>query len=161
MTEETYITQKDLDQFKQHLVEEINNRFDEFIEDFTEVLKDEPSESEDECQSAPENPARYIICTGGNRYFASEIKPNSIYGVDFYLHEVDKDGKEYNSQGTITSADVVIIDLQPEMTLETFRAIKQNCLDYVIQQAQEAKVREEASKKSVIPPKDVNVMSYS
>jgi len=47
------------------------------------------------------------------------------------------------------------------MTLETFRAIKQNCLDYVIQQAQEAKVREEASKKSVIPPKDVNVMSYS
>jgi hypothetical protein len=144
----------------------MNARFDAFIDDFVEAChpkSDETDSDEDSCDCTDvENPARYVLFSGGQKYFATEIKPNAFSGIDFYLKEVDQStGKEYNSKGTITSPDVVIVDLKPDMTLEMFTAIKQNTLDYVVAMAQEAKVQEEAAKKIAQPPKDVSVMSYT
>ena len=160
------ITQSELDQFKELLLAEMNARFDAFIDDFVEAChpkSDEGDSDEESCDCTEvENPARYVLFSGGQKYFATEIKPNAFSGIDFYLKEVDQStGKEYNSKGTITSPDVVIVDLKPDMTLEMFTAIKQNTLDYVVAMAQEAKVQEEAAKKVSQPPKDVSVMSYT
>ena len=161
------ITQSELDQFKELLLAEMNARFDAFIDDFVEACQTKPTEeepdSEESCDCTEvENPARYVLFSGGQKYFATEVKPNAFSGIDFYLKEVDQaTGKEYNSKGTITSPDVVIVDLKPDMTLEMFTAIKQNTLDYVVAMAQEAKVQEEAAKKVSQPPKDVSVMSYT
>jgi hypothetical protein len=165
-TDNRPITQSELDQFKELLLTEMNARFDAFIEDFVEVCQSkltEDGDGEDSCDCTDvENPARYVLFSGGQKYFATEIKPNAFSGVDFFLKEVDQaTGKEYNSKGTITSPDVVIVDLKPDMTLEMFTAIKQNTLDYVVAMAQEAKVQEEAAKKVSQPPKDVSVMSYT
>lgn len=167
MSDNTYITKDELEKFKEELLAEMEKGFDQFVDDFLEAM----DESKKSCSCGDtgdavdpneslENSARYIIFSGGQKYFATDIKPNAFAGIDFYFHEVDpKTSKEYNSQGTITSADVVIVDLQPEMSLETFSAIKKSTIDYVVSQAQEAKAKEDASKNTLTgnPPKDVNV----
>lgn len=167
MTEDIIVTKEDLAEFREGLLKELDERFNAFIDDFLDAM----SESQPEC-SCPdceesenfpqtESPARYILFSGGQKYFATDVKPNSFAGIDFFLHEVDaKTGKEYNSQGTITSPDVVIVDLQPEMSLETFSSIKRSTIDYVVQKAQEARAKEDAEKNTVTVPKDVSVMSY-
>lgn len=166
----TEVTQEDLETLKSELNEIIETRLDSFIDEFVATwneLENKESESEGCCSCESENadtvnPAKYIIFAGGNKFFATDIKPNAMVGIDFYLHEVDPaTGKEYNSQGTITNADVVVLDLQPEMDLETFSSIKRNTLDYVIKQAQEAQAKEKAMKaeNSKIPP-DVSHISY-
>ena len=166
----TEVTQEDLETLKSELNEIIETRLDSFIDEFVATwneLENKESESEG-CRSCEsdnsdtENPARYLIFAGGNKFFATDIKPNAMIGIDFYLHEVDPvTGKEYNSQGTITNADVVVLDLQPEMDLETFSSIKRNTIDYAIKQAQEAQAKEKAMKaeNSKIPP-DVSHISY-
>lgn len=167
------ITIDDLDNFKEEinaLIEEKLNAFlDEFVKAYNEATVESDSKctcDECTCDSEPEqkNPARYIIFSGGREFFATDIKPNAMMvGIDFYLHETDpKTGKEYNSQGTITSADVVILDLEPEISIETFSSIKKNTIDYVIHQAQEAQARNEAMKaeQSKTAP-DINHVSYS
>ena len=166
----TEVTQEDLETLKSELNEIIETRLDSFIDEFVATwneLENKESEGENCCSCESENadsvnPAKYIIFAGGNKFFATDIKPNAMVGIDFYLHEVDPaTGKEYNSQGTITNADVVVLDLQPEMDLETFSSIKRNTLDYVIKQAQEAQAKEKAMKaeNSKIPP-DVSHISY-
>lgn len=167
MTEDIIVTKEDLAEFREGLLKELDDRFNAFIDDFLDAM----SESQPECscpdceesENVPqtESPARYILFSGGQKYFATDVKPNSFAGIDFFLHEVDaKTGKEYNSQGTITSPDVVIVDLQPEMSLETFSSIKRSTIDYVVQKAQEARAKEDAEKNTVTVPKDVSVMSY-
>jgi len=167
MTEDIIVTKEDLAEFREGLLKELDERFNAFIDDFLDAM----SESQPECscpdceesENVPqtESPARYILFSGGQKYFATDVKPNSFAGIDFFLHEVDaKTGKEYNSQGTITSPDVVIVDLQPEMSLETFSSIKRSTIDYVVQKAQEARAKEDAEKNTVTVPKDVSVMSY-
>lgn len=161
--EGSVVTKDDLNAFRENLLKELDDRFNAFVDDFLDAM----AEGQESCESCKEeevplteNPARYILFSGGQKYFATEVKPNSFAGVDFFLHEVDaKTGKEYNSQGTITSADVVIVDLQPEMTLETFSAIKRSTIDYVVQKAQEARAKEEAEKNIPAVPKDVSVMN--
>ena len=166
----TEVTQEDLETLKSELNEIIETRLDSFIDEFVATwneLENKESESEG-CRSCEsdnsdtENPARYLIFAGGNKFFATDIKPNAMVGIDFYLHEVDPaTGKEYNSQGTITNADVVILDLQPEMDLETFSSIKRNTIDYAIKQAKEAHAKAKAVKaeNSKIPI-DANHISY-
>jgi len=166
----TEVTQEDLETLKSELNEIIETRLDSFIDEFIATwneLENKESESEG-CRSCEsdnsdtENPARYLIFAGGNKFFATDIKPNAMVGIDFYLHEVDPaTGKEYNSQGTITNADVVILDLQPEMDLETFSSIKRNTIDYAIKQAEEAHAKAKAVKaeNSKIPI-DANHISY-
>jgi len=166
----TEVTQEDLETLKSELNEIIETRLDSFIDEFVATwneLENKESESEG-CRSCEsdnsdtENPARYLIFAGGNKFFATDIKPNAMVGIDFYLHEVDPaTGKEYNSQGTITNADVVILDLQPEMDLETFSSIKRNTIDYAIKQAEEAHAKAKAVKaeNSKIPI-DANHISY-
>ena len=162
--ENTFITKQELDEFRACLISEIDQRLDKFIDEVIEALNPEEDEEECDCAKQPEieNPARYVLFSGGQKYFASDVKPNAIVGIDFFLKEVDPEsGKEYNSQGTITSSDVVIVDLKPDMDLETFSAIKQNTIDYVISKAQEAKARDDAAKKVTKPdPSNVNYMSY-
>jgi len=168
MTEEINVTKKDLDKFREDLLTELDDRFNAFIEEFLDAMSSDSetcdcpecnNDSEDTPQT--ESPARYILFSGGQKYFATDVKPNSFAGIDFFLHEVDaKTGKEYNSQGTITSPDVVILDLQPEMSLETFSSIKRSTIDYVVQKAQEARAKEDAEKKTSTVPKDISVMSY-
>jgi len=166
----TEVTQEDLETLKSELNEIIKTRLDSFIDEFVATwneLENKESESEG-CRSCEsdnsdtENPARYLIFAGGNKFFATDIKPNAMIGIDFYLHEVDPvTGKEYNSQGTITNADVVVLDLQPEMDLETFSSIKRNTIDYAIKQAEEAHAKAKAVKaeNSKIPI-DANHISY-
>jgi len=166
----TEVTQEDLETLKSELNEIIETRLDSFIDEFVATwneLENKESESEG-CRSCEsdnsdtENPARYLIFAGGNKFFATDIKPNAMVGIDFYLHEVDPaTGKEYNSQGTITNADVVILDLQPEMDLETFSSIKRNTIDYAIKQAEEAHAKAKAVKaeNSKIPI-NANHISY-
>ena len=157
-----FITKEELDEFRTCLLKEIDQRLDKFIEDVITAIN--PEEECSDCKDHPEieNPARYVLFSGGQKYFASDVKPNAIVGIDFFLKEVDPEsGKEYNSQGTITSSDVVIVDLKPDMDLETFSAIKQNTIDYVVSKAQEAKARDDAAKKVTKPdPSNVNYMSY-
>ena len=163
------IDQKDFESFKNELMELVNNRLDEFIEEFVSAACQDPEKTEEnnhtedcDCEKCTEenpedgeSPARYVLFSGGQKYFATDVKPNAFAGIDFYLHEVDpKSGKEYNSKGTITSADVVIVDLKPDMTLETFSAIKQQTLDYVIQKAEEAKASENAENKKMVVNRD-------
>ena len=166
----TEVTQEDLETLKSELNEIIETRLNSFIDEFIATwneLENKESESEGCCScesdnSDTENPAKYIIFAGGNKFFATDIKPNAMVGIDFYLHEVDPaTGKEYNSQGTITHADVVILDLQPEMDLETFSSIKRNTIDYAIKQAEEAHAKAKAVKaeNSKIPI-DANHISY-
>ena len=116
----TEVTQEDLETLKSELNEIIETRLDSFIDEFVATwneLENKESEGENCCScesenADTENPAKYIIFAGGNKFFATDIKPNAMVGIDFYLHEVDPvTGKEYNSQGTITHADVVILDL--------------------------------------------------
>lgn len=149
------VSQKDLTKFKKEIDALLETRFSDFVDGFLEAWSDAQKDCEEEKCDCPEcsgeheteNPAKYVIFSGGNKFFATDIKPNALVGIDFYLHEVDKNtGKEYNSQGTITSPDVVILDLIPEMTLETFSSIKRNTIDYVVQQAQEARAKEKAIK---------------
>jgi len=166
----TEVTQEDLETLKSELNEIIETRLDSFIDEFVATwneLENKESEGENCCScesenTDTENPARYLIFAGGNKFFATDIKPNAMVGIDFYLHEVDPaTGKEYNSQGTITNADVVILDLQPEMDLETFSSIKRNTIDYAIKQAEEAHAKAKAVKaeNSKIPI-DANHISY-
>lgn len=166
----TEVTQEDLETLKSELNEIIETRLDSFIDEFVATwneLENKESEGENCCScesenADTENPAKYIIFAGGNKFFATDIKPNAMVGIDFYLHEVDPvTGKEYNSQGTITHADVVILDLQPEMDLETFSSIKRNTIDYAIKQAEEAHAKAKAVKaeNSKIPI-DANHISY-
>jgi len=167
MTEDIIVTKEDLAEFREGLLKELDERFNAFIDDFLDAMSESQPECEcpdcEESENVPqtESPARYILFSGGQKYFATDVKPNSFAGIDFFLHEVDaKTGKEYNSQGTITSPDVVIVDLQPEMSLETFSSIKRSTIDYVVQKAQEARAKEDAEKNTVTVPKDVSVMSY-
>lgn len=160
------ISQEDFESFKNEFMELVNKRLDEFVEEFVTACSQGTEDEEcscDECTEPEgiENPARYILFSGGQKYFATEVKPNAFAGIDFYLHEIDpKTGKEYNSKGTITSADVVIVDLNPDMTLETFSAIKQQTLDYVIQKAEEAKAVATAENRSVVTARDnINVVN--
>lgn len=160
------ISQEDFESFKNEFMELVNKRLDEFVEEFVTACSQGPEDEEcscDECTEPEgiENPARYILFSGGQKYFATEVKPNAFAGIDFYLHEIDpKTGKEYNSKGTITSADVVIVDLNPDMTLETFCAIKQQTLDYVISKAEEAKAVATAENRSVVTARDnINVVN--
>lgn len=160
------ISQENFESFKNELMELVNKRLDEFVEEFVTACSQGTEDEEcscDECTEPEgiENPARYILFSGGQKYFATEVKPNAFAGIDFYLHEIDpKTGKEYNSKGTITSADVVIVDLNPDMTLETFSAIKQQTLDYVIQKAEEAKAVATAENRSVVTARDnINVVN--
>ena len=166
----TEVTQEDLETLKSELNEIIETRLDSFIDEFVATwneLENKESEGENCCScesenTDTENPARYLIFAGGNKFFATDIKPNAMVGIDFYLHEVDPaTGKEYNSQGTITNADVVILDLQPEMDLETFSSIKRNTIDYAIKQAEEAHAKAKAVKaeNSKIPI-NANHISY-
>ncbi len=168
----TEVTQEDLETLKSELNEIIETRLNSFIDEFVATWnelenKETESESEDCCSCECENtetesPAKYIIFAGSNKFYATDIKPNALVGIDFYLHEVDPTtGKEYNSQGTITHADVVILDLQPEMDLETFSSIKRNTIDYAIKQAEEAHAKAKAVKaeNSKIPI-DANHISY-
>ena len=171
MTDETYVTKAELDTFKDALFSELERRFESFTEDFIEALNIDSEKGSNECSCDesnlvdPENAPRYILFSGGQKYFASDVKPNALVGIDFFLREIDpKTGTEYNSQGTITSSDVVILDLKPEMNLETFTAIRKQTIDWVVQKAQEAKVRGDALKnQSNQTNKDVNVnyMSYN
>lgn len=151
------ITQQDLDNFKDGILSLLDERLDAFVDDFLEAWQESNNTDNTESCDCPECtgnekgefkefPARYILFSGGQQFPATDVKPNPIMGVDFYFREVDSAGKEHNSKGTITSADVVIVDLQPELTLEAFSAIKNQTLEYVIQQAQEAKVKQEAMK---------------
>ena len=162
-----------LETLKDEISKMIDEKLDAFVDDFLEAMS-EANNTEEECscdqckefETCEEDGPRYLIVSGGREYPASDIKPNAFAGIDFYLRQKDtKTGREYNSQGTITSSDVVIIDLQPEMDLETFSAIKKSTIDYVVSQAQEAKAKEDATKKanSGSPPKDLNVtyMSYT
>ena len=160
------ISQENFESFKNELMELVNKRLDEFVEEFVTACSQGTEDEEcscDECTEPDsiENPARYILFSGGQKYFATEVKPNAFAGIDFYLHEIDpKTGKEYNSKGTITSADVVIVDLNPDMTLETFSAIKQQTLDYVIQKAEEAKAVATAENRSIVTARDnINVVN--
>jgi hypothetical protein len=154
---EKMLTQRDLTKFKKEIDALLETRFSDFVDGFLEAWSDAQKDCEEdnekctcpECsgEHETENPAKYVIFSGGNKFFATDIKPNALVGIDFYLHEVDKNtGREYNSQGTITSPDVVILDLMPEMTLDMFSSIKRNTLDYVVQQAQEARAKEKAIK---------------
>lgn len=168
MTDEISVTKQDLEKFREDLLTELDSRFNDFIDEFLDAMSSNQEEcdcsehtNDSEDVSQTESPARYILFSGGQKYFATDVKPNSFAGIDFFLHEVDtKTGKEYNSQGTITSPDVVILDLQPEMSLETFSSIKRSTIDYVVQKAQEARAKEDAEKKTSTVPKDVSVMSY-
>ena len=160
------ISQENFESFKNELMELVNKRLDEFVEEFVTACSQGTEDEEcscDECTEPEgiENPARYILFSGGQKYFATEVKPNAFAGIDFYLHEIDpKTGKEYNSKGTITSADVVIVDLNPDMTLETFSAIKQQTLDNVIQKEEEAKAVATAENRSVVTARDnINVVN--
>lgn len=168
------ITVDDLDNFKEEINTLIEEKLNAFLDEFVEAYNEATVESDSKCtcdectcesEQEPEqkNPARYIIFSGGREFFATDIKPNAMVGIDFYLHEIDpKTGKEYNSQGTITSADVVILDLEPEMSIETFSSIKKNTIDYVIHQAQEAQAKDKAMKaeQSKTAP-DISHVSYS
>lgn len=144
------ITQKDLDEFKESMLTVLDERLDAFIDDFLEAWQESNTEEPEKCTcekgEPKEFPARYLLFSGGNQFPATDVKPNPIMGIDFYFREVDSDGKEHNSKGTITSADVVIVDLQPELSLEAFSAIKSQTMEYVIQKAQEEKVKQEALK---------------
>ena len=163
------IKQEDFESFKNELMDLVNRRLDDFVEEFISACNQDLEHTEgeecscDECKESEgiENPARYILFSGGQKYFATEVKPNAFAGIDFYLHEVDpKTGKEYNSKGTITSADVVIVDLNPDMTLETFSAIKQQTLDYVISKAEEAKAAATAENRSIPVSRDnINIVN--
>lgn len=173
------VTKDDLVAFKDEINNMITERLDVFINEFFEAWNEAETESkqltentEEKCtcsvcsedldNAQMDNPARYIIFTGSNKFFATDIKPNAVIGIDFYLHEVDpKTGKEYNSKGTITSADVVVLDLEPDISLEMFSSIKKNTIDYVIQQAHEAQAKDKAMKaeQSKLSP-DINHVSY-
>lgn len=124
MTKENTIAQGDLDKFREEVLQSIDDKFNEIVD----AICNAGEESEKEVsQEVPENPvstARYILFSNGNKFFATDIKQNELLGIDFYLHEIDQSGKEYNSYGTITSQDLIILDLDPEMSLEQFQTKK-------------------------------------
>ena len=131
----TYVTKDELQEFRQALFAELEKRFDEFVTEIAQELSGAlcpDSETGEPCeeQEPSEISAKYVIFAGGQRYYASATRQNKSGGIDFFLHEVDsKTGKEYNSMGTINSPDVVVIDLKPDLNLETFNGTKSCIID--------------------------------
>lgn len=124
MTKENTITQEDLDKFREEVLRSIDDKFNEMVDAICDVGEESEKEVSQEVPENPVSTARYILFSNGNKFFATNIKQNELLGIDFYLHEIDQSGKEYNSCGTITSQDLIILDLDPEMSLEQFQTKK-------------------------------------
>ena len=165
MTDETYVTKAELDTFKDALFSELERRFESFTEDFIEALNADSEKGDEECSCEnqmldPDQVPRYVINAGGHTYRADAIGPNPLYGIDYYLCE-EIEGKQYNQKGTIMSSDVSIIDLRPEYDLEFFENMKKATIDRVIENATEARIKEETIKKTQNSEVNSNYISYN
>lgn len=134
--------------------EEVDARFDEFVEEITDGGCHENEEEDDE----PFPPSRFLIQTGNNSYWVQAWKPNAIMGIDvFWKQKVGEN--TINVQGTIWDTNVSIFDFETTVTPEVFENMRKHTIDSAIAQAEEAMAKASRSKESGDSGKPPNASS--